>query len=43
MITTRFDGQIHGFFGMVGLLDGAGRAVKAAGAWLQKSLSGDPV
>ena len=40
---TRFDGQIHGFFGMVGLLDGAGRAVKEAGAWLQKTLSSDQV
>ena len=29
---VRFDGQIHGFFGMVGLLDGATEAIDAGGA-----------
>ncbi len=36
---TRYDGQIHGFFGMVGLLDGATEAIDEAATALRAALA----
>jgi acetyl esterase len=40
---TRYDGQIHGFFGMPHLLDGAKQAVAQSSAALRETLSAQPV
>jgi acetyl esterase len=32
---TRYDGMIHGFFAMSGVLDAGGRAIEEAATWLK--------
>jgi acetyl esterase len=40
---TRYDGMIHGFFGMVGIMDKSGQAVDQATAALRTSFAGSAV